>query len=351
MPVAATSQLPTSVAEALQKCLAPTDIRLLLCLLRCLSTNGVGIMSDELQPLLDRAAAGQDRSSWFSHTPVQVLKIEREKQRAAQQAWLAEFHPTEGAKYPNRSAGLHSSMCSMVDSFAGCVGEVASCGGKVQAGRCCSSMDNEGCRQREGVCNASTCVLYPDHDDDDTVYGIENAAAGACSSTQGVGQQEDAAHHHHHHHHHHHQQQQQQQQEDEDAWEQQQGPSVTEAVAAECAAARAAAAAAAAARNAPTAPWWEADELLAQRVKQLLQPSQRQASYCCSNTLSMYDALLAANAVTAAQLEAAGQLQGEVLLQQLQTPEQLHAAWVADLRGRSAAQRLQQVLAEAAAAH
>jgi hypothetical protein len=65
----------------------------------------------------------------------------------------------------------------------------------------------------------------------------------------------------------------------------------------------------------------------------------------------MYDGLLAGNAEVAAELQAAGQLGGEVLLQQLQTPEQLHAAWVAELRGRSATQRLKQVLVGAAGVH
>jgi hypothetical protein len=131
----------------------------------------------------------------------------------------------------------------------------------------------------------------------------------------------------------------------------QQQASVTAAVAAECAAARAAAAAAAAMRNAPPPVWWETDTLLAQRVNQLLQPSLRASSESYSATLGVYDALLAANAQRAAQLQAAGQLQGEVLLQQLQTQEQLHHAWVCELGGRSAAQRLHQALVESAGLH
>lgn len=293
---------------------------------RC--SKHAGEASAELQALLDRAAAMQDRSSWFSHTPVQVLKIEREKQQAAQQAWLAEFHPTEGAKYPDRSANLRSSRSLQDDDVDWSPAAAGSCG-RGHAG--CSRLEGSCCSSAESGWDASCSVRYPEDGYVGEMYEAVGDVGDAACSTQ-VEEQQGGLH-------------MSSQQEKEQAG------SVTAAVAAECAAARAAAAAAAAARNAPAAPWWQADALLAQRVSQLLQPSQRQASYCCSATLEVYDALLAANADRAAQLLAAGEMRGEVLLQQLQTPEQLHAAWVSQLRGRSAAQRLQQVLAEAAGVH
>jgi hypothetical protein len=252
---------------------------------------------------------------------VQVLKIEREQQKAAEQAWLSEFHPREGAKYTNRSAGLHSSRHSADGS---CFGHSSSGSSSEQARPVTASTAAFG-DQQDGNCDASGWVIYPDDETADD--HVATSSSSSANETHSESCQQDAA------------------------FEQE--ASVTATVAAECAAARAAATAAAAVRNAPAPVWWEADSLLAQRVHQVLQPSlgASSGSYCCSATLDTYDALLAANAERAAQLQAAGQLQGEVLLQQLQTREQLHDAWVRELGGRRAAQRLHQVLVESAGVH
>jgi hypothetical protein len=66
-------------------------------------------------------------------------------QQAAQQAWLSEFHPSEGAKHPNRSAGLHSGSSRSCGSAAG-----------LPTYTVCSA------GEEEGVFDASGCVLYPD---------------------------------------------------------------------------------------------------------------------------------------------------------------------------------------------
>lgn len=59
--------------------------------------------SDEIAALLRRRGKATDRSGWFPYTPVEVLKIERDRQRQQQQELLSSYTPQPGALYPYRS--------------------------------------------------------------------------------------------------------------------------------------------------------------------------------------------------------------------------------------------------------
>lgn len=281
-------------------------------------------MSIEIQALLDRTSRNLDHSSWFSYTPVQVLKIEQEKQKAAQEAWLAEFHPSDGAKYPKRSAALY-----------GCTAPAAA--NASVSRRSSSSRDQQAALLR--------CSQHKQYSQDPRVYALQHPSN--LQEVQQLGAQQT----------------QQEQCVEHGQLQQQQGEqkacSITDIAAAECAEARAAAAAAAAARAAPKPSWWEADSVLASRVRLLLHPSTTVEPGSSSNgssrrnvsaTLGVYDSLLAANFNKAVQLESTGNLDGGTLLRQLQTPEEVHATWVEELSSRSVAERQQQVLVEAVVA-
>lgn len=270
----------------------------------------VGPLTSEVRRIMDpmrRVNASND--SWFCNTPVEVLKIEREKQRAAEEQWLGQFHPTEDAKYPGRSEAVHRYLWE-----ARC----GHCQEDVSSGNhsCCSA----------GML-AEQPVSATEHGE--AFNRTPSAAQASCQST------------------------------------------LVETTAT---------ASASITMQAKQPSWWEADEELAKAVRQMLQPSfapvnpgkhttssnsavvQGRAS--CSTTLGLYDSLIADNAVKAAELgqqiavlanspkkkqtssnrAAVSAVQGS-----LQTPEDRHAVWVAELANRSVRERQHQILLEAAA--
>lgn len=287
--------------------------------------------------------------TWFCNTPVEVLKIERESQRTALQQWLAEFHPTEDAKYPGRSNAVHRYSQGAQSGYDHLMADI-------QSDICCHVALFDGRNNLVSGTDGAGCHLV----------------ASAAKLTEGPSATQATV-----------------------------GYSVAEVGGLVADTGPAAAATKKAQQAGPA--WWETDEHLARAVRQMLQPSYASANpltpsttgWCGSNgksrsesnsstgvmdrasysaTLGVYDGLIADNAVKAAELgqmmatlpnnslnekrthpasthgrsRSSLNISADGLQGSLQTPEQRHAAWVAELATRTVGQRQHQILLEAA---
>eukprot|EP00877_Chromochloris_zofingiensis_P010414 jgi/Chrzof1/5626/Cz16g09130.t1 len=355
--------------------------------------------SDEIAALLRRRGKATDRSGWFPYTPVEVLKIERDRQRQQQQELLSSYTPQPGALYPYRShtvlkvpkvvaRATHSSSMSHSSSsqddtqhhqYEGCLdhpgdchndvisvddvlkliaevkqhnktrdAESAAAGSKHSSSACLhegsaaaameSHSDNFPHKQQaiNPLCHGGHDDCSEHHHAAGDVHQRDHQQCGPCPQhLQALAQPPQAAKH---------SQQQQQQQQSHERQALLPQPSAQ----------------AAGQQQSPQleqlkpsqqprqqllSEWWRQDPDISRLVIDMLQAETNDpsSSHHTSSTLKLYDTLLHAG-------QAACTGHQEIQTSAVPSAEQRHAAWVSELCHRPLAHKLQQLQLEAAAA-